>query len=303
MFLFCLFACTTTDKDTAPAAFQFPSPTDMPTLRGPGAPQQTFAEEELFVNCAPLYGGENDFLHHNLVVGYRGHMVMPWAPEWGRGGLSLFDMSNPCEPEKIGEGYHERMRESHAIGFQYLSETEQYAVATGILGIQFWDMSSLDTPEMINYMQIDEIYPDSYTRVVLSVFWQYPHVYVAAADNGFFIVDASDPYNPTLVNQYEFDPPLRAASIYALGINFLGAAEGSEFQSMTFQIRKILTIPGGRSLPDMVKTSGILSMVENWLCSSKKVVVILMMNISTQATVRLSTHKGNNGEYVITPEI
>ena len=75
--------------------------------------------------------------------------------------------------------------------------------------------------------------------MVLSVFWQYPHVYVAAADNGF-IVDASDPYNPTLVNQYEFDPPLRAASIYALGNQlFVGAAEGSEFEILTFQIRKI----------------------------------------------------------------
>ena len=100
MLLFsCLMACTTTEKDTAPAVFQFPDPTDMPALRGPGAPQQTFTEEELFVNCAPLYGGDNDFLHHNLVVGYRGHMIMPWAPEWGRGGLSLFDMSNPCDPQ------------------------------------------------------------------------------------------------------------------------------------------------------------------------------------------------------------
>ena len=310
MFLFsCLFACTTTDKDTAPAAFQFPPPTDMPTLRGPGAPQQTFAEEELFVNCAPLYGGDNDFLHHNLVVGYRGHMVMPWAPEWGRGGLSLFDMSNPCEPEKIGEGYHERMRESHAIGFQYLSETEQYAVATGILGIQFWDMSSLDTPEMINYMQIDGVfYPDSYTRVVLSVFWQYPHVYVAAADNGFFIVDASDPYNPTLVNQYEFDPPLRAASIYALGNQlFVGAAEGSEFEILDISDpENPQPIPGGRSFTldenGEAKEAYHSGMVGNWGVFARKEGGggIMMMDISDPSNPVAAgayTTEGGNGGY------
>src|SRR6056300_799661 len=173
MFFFSiLFACTQSDKDSAlPDVFTFPEVSSMPALRGPGAPQVDFTDEQLFENCAPLYGGEEDFLHHNLVVGYRGHMMMPWAPEWGRGGISLFDMSDPCSPLKVGEGFHERMRESHAIGTQYLSETEQYAVATGILGIQFWDLQNLETPEMINYMQIDGVfYPDSYTRVVLSLF-------------------------------------------------------------------------------------------------------------------------------------
>ena len=54
-------------------------------------------------------------------------------------------------------------------------------------------------------------------------------MYVAAADNGFFIVNAEDPNNPVLETQYEFDPPLRAASIYAMGNQlFVGAAEGSE---------------------------------------------------------------------------
>ena len=83
--------------------------------------------------------------------------------------MSWFDMSDPCSPEKVGEGFHLRMRESHSIGMQYLSETEQYG-HNRILGIQFWDIQNLETPEMINYMTIDGVfYPDSYTRVVLSI--------------------------------------------------------------------------------------------------------------------------------------
>ena len=85
-----LFSCTDSAKDSAEPTFTFPDVSSMPALRGPGAPQVTFAEEELFENCAPLYGGEDDFLHHNLVLGYRGHMLMPWVPEWGQGGMSCW---------------------------------------------------------------------------------------------------------------------------------------------------------------------------------------------------------------------
>jgi len=302
-----LLSCTEPSKDSA-EAFVFPSVDSMPELRGPGAPQVDFAEEDLFENCAPLYGGEEDFLHHNLVVGYRGHMVMPWAPEWGRGGLSFFDMSNPCDPQKVGEGYHERMRESHAIGTQYLSETEQYAVTTGILGIQFWDLQSLETPEMINYMQIEGVfYPDSYTRVVLSLFWQYPYVYIAAADNGFFVVNAEDPYNPVLEMQYEFDPPLRAASIYALGNHlFVGAAEGSEAEVLDISNpTNPQPIGGGRffvtdaeGTPRDAYHSG---MVGNWGFFARKESGggIMVMDISEPSnptfTAAYKTEGGNGG--------
>ena len=178
-------ACTSKTQDTSELRYEFPELSSRLEWRGSGAPKNNFSEEELFQNCASLTGGEEDILHHNLVIPYRGHLVMPWVPEWGRGGLSFFDMADPCNPQKVGEGYHERMRESHAIGFATLSEEEEYAVSTGILGIQFWDINTVESPEMIHYLQIDGIfYPDSYARVVLSVFWQYPWVYVAGADNG-----------------------------------------------------------------------------------------------------------------------
>ena len=101
---------------------------------------------------------------------------------------------------------------------------------TGNLGLQFWDLTMVEQPKMLHYFQIDGVfYPDSYTRVVLSVFWQYPYVYVAAADNGIFIVDASNPEQPETVTQYTFDPPLRAAGVFAMGNQLLvTAAEGSE---------------------------------------------------------------------------
>ena len=230
-----LCSCNETKTDTAQeASFQYLDPTDILEWRGPGGPSISFSQEELWSNCSPLFGGENDDLHHNLVVPYRGHLVMPWIPEWSRGGVSFFDVSNPCQPVKEGELYHERLRESHSLSFIHLPTEDpnagEYMVLTGVLGLQFWEVSDLSNMEMLNYMQIEGVfYPDSYTRVVLSVFWQYPYVYVAAADNGIFVVDATNPREPELVNQYIFDPPLRTAGVFAVGNTlFVSSAEGSD---------------------------------------------------------------------------
>ena len=71
------------------------------------------------------------------------------------------------------------MRESHAIGLLTLPDSDphagEYAITAGVLGIQVWDIASVDTPEMINYLEIEGVfYPDAYTRVVLSVFLATP---------------------------------------------------------------------------------------------------------------------------------
>ena len=305
-----LFMWGCSSKTTDSSADFFPEATSMPAYRGNPSIQREFSTEELFQNCAVLHGGPEDIKHHNLVIPYRGHLVMPWAPEWGRGGFSLFDMQDPCTPQKVGEGFHERMRETHAVGFQYLSESEQYAVATGILGIQFWDFSVLETPTMINYLQIDGVfYPDSYTRVVLSVFWQYPYVYAAASDNGFFIVDATDPHNAQVVTQYQFDPPLRAAAIYALGNQlFVSSAEGSE--AVVLDISDPVApqpIGGGRF--QIVDENGEeteayhASMVGNWGLFARKEngggVIAMDISDPTNPTYAGSYYtQGGNGGYV-----
>lgn len=70
-------------------------------------------------------------------------------------------------------------------------------------------------------------YPDAYQRVTLSVFWQAPWVYVAGADNGIYVIDASDPLSPQLVYQHKFDPVLRAGQVQVVGnLLMVSAAEG-----------------------------------------------------------------------------
>ena len=64
-----------------------------------------------------------------------------------------------------------------------LASPGDYAVVTGNLGLQFWTSLWLATKNAALFAD-RRYFTRSYTRVVLSVFWQYPHVYVAAADNG-----------------------------------------------------------------------------------------------------------------------
>jgi hypothetical protein len=71
------------------------------------------------------------------------------------------------------------------------------------------------------------LYPDAYQRVTLAVFWQTPWLYVAGADNGIYVIDASDPLAPVLVNQYKFAPTLRVGQVQVIGnLLMASAAEG-----------------------------------------------------------------------------
>jgi len=222
------------------AGFEFLEPNANPSLRGAGGPSKEYSNAQLWENCAFLDGGENDADSHNVVAPYRGHLLLPWAPEWGSGGLSLFDFDDPCSPVKVGEGLSESMRETHSIGAVHLPEGDDfagdYAVVNGMEGPIFWDISDPSNPVVAGVVDLPDIfYPDGYARVVLSVFWQYPWLYVAAADNGLFVVDARDPYNPELVDQITFDPVLRLGGVVAIG-NLLMASTAEGPQTVLLDI-------------------------------------------------------------------
>jgi len=225
----------------------FPAPDAHRPPLGPGGPDTRFSSGELFAPCAWLDGGPEDEDQHNLVVPWSGYLLMPWAPEDGAGGLSLFDMSAPCSPAKVGEGFTADMRETHSMGFVRLADGD-YTVTNGVLGVVFWDVTDPAAPEAITYMRLPDVfYPDAYARVVLSTFWQYPFLYVAAADNGVFVVEASDPRAPRLVGEYRFDPVLRAGGVWAMG-NYLIVGSAEQTRTAILDIgtpQEPQPVPGG----------------------------------------------------------
>jgi hypothetical protein len=246
---------STDGGSTTGAPEPYPDPADWGPNAGPGGPAVEFDEADLLVNCAFITGGDGDIDHHNLVVMFDGYMMMPWAPEFSTGGVSFFDISDPCDPQRVGVGYATSMRESHAVGFAQVDD-RWYVVTNykeaGLLqqtgGIGFWDITDPTAPEMVTEMELPGfLYPDAYARVTLSVFWQAPYVYVAGADNGVYVVDARDPLEPELVAQYNFEPTLRTGGIQVIGNALIvTAAEGPRTVIVDVSVPDVpQPLPGG----------------------------------------------------------
>jgi hypothetical protein len=216
-------ACAEDPAPGAPAWHSFPAADAFDGPQGPGAPSRTFRSDELWTPCATLQGDERDVLHHNLSVIHDGWLVHPWAPEWGGGGVSFWDASDPCAPALLGETYAEGMRETHALAFGEAGGREYLAVdwlgeEAGIGGVGFFDVTDRTAPTWVSTLATPGFYyPDSYFRVTFANFWQGDRVFVAAAFNGFHVVDASDPLSPSLLTTWDFSPPHLVGQVVVLG--------------------------------------------------------------------------------------
>lgn len=236
-------ATTEVGTTEPPVPNPYPEPGAFPPDDGPGGPKVSFDDAQIGVECAALDGGMDGDVgggeihdteeHHNLVQMFNGYLLLPWAPEYGvNAGVTFYDFSDPCAPKAVGSHQSAEMRESHSIGFANYGDRWYMVVDQLVLlqggGVEFWDITDPTAMEVISKVEVpDFFYPDAYQRVTLSVFWQVPYVYVAGADNGIYIIDASDPHDPKLVHQYKFDPVLRVGQVQVVGnLLMASAAEG-----------------------------------------------------------------------------
>ncbi|MCA9659177.1 MAG: Ig-like domain-containing protein [Myxococcales bacterium] len=235
-----------TTEGTTGGAEPYPEPDAWGPNQGPGGPQVAFSPDQLYQHCAYLDGGmdgdlgggekHDTFEHHNHVQMFDGYLLMPWAPEFGlNSGITFYDVSDPCAPVAVGSAQDNDMRESHSLGFAavdgrwYMAANylKQLSLTDG--GILIWDITDPKDAKVVSKLKLPGfLYPDAYKLVTLSVFWQYPWLYVAGADNGVYVVDASDPQAPKLAHQYKFDPILRAGQVSVVGdVLMVTAAEGT----------------------------------------------------------------------------
>lgn len=222
-----------TDAEVDPTLYP-----ERPLLRGAGGPQVTFTEDDLGEHCAYLAGNLDrevdeviDIDHKNMVAVYRGHLVLPWSPEWGTGGLTFFNVDDPCQPEKVGEGRSLYMRETHNFTSLYLPPGDPHAgewaatnmggirsfVDLGGNGVQFWDISDPTDPVVVSNLVLEGlVYPDSYAFINLAYSWAYPYLYVAGANLGVFVVDATDPTDPQAIGQVDV-PDIQVGATFVYG--------------------------------------------------------------------------------------
>lgn len=220
-----LLACTAPERPTFPAPDAFD--VTGPGLGGPsGAP--------VGERCAALTGGPEDIEHHNHVVFWDGYLVMPWAPEDGGGGLTVFDVSDPCDPVKVGEAFDPRMRESHTLpiaevdGRVFAAVDYHEVVGDDVRGgIGFWELTDPTQPTWVSELDLPGYhYPDAYVRVTLSTFWQGDVLYAPGGQNGVYVIDVADPTQPALIDTWSAETPFVVGSFHVLGNAAIAASAG-----------------------------------------------------------------------------
>lgn len=219
---------------------------------GPGGPKRTFTADQLFRACAYLDGGPGD-LHdeHDVAVMFDGYLLLPWAPEFGRGGMTFYDVSDPCAPMVVGAAQSDDMRETHTVGFS--NQGGVWAVTNTLHdsdtgGVAIWDVSDVRAPSLVSRVDVPGFhYPDGYAAVVFWAFWQGRYLYLAAGDNGLVIVDTADPRAPAIVKQVYVQPFLRVQGVEVVG-NLLFLNQSGSPRAVLMDISDPLEprpIPGG----------------------------------------------------------
>ena len=103
-------------------------------------------------------------------------------------------------------------------------------------GIQFWDISDISAPKTVSGLEVPGyVFPNAYQRVINASVWQGRYVFSAGAENGVYVIDASDPTQPVIKKQFNISPVQPLFSIVAVGnLLFLHGAEQS--RSVLFDI-------------------------------------------------------------------
>lgn len=232
----------------------YPAPGAFPPSHGPGLGTVDTTVHPIGTQCAFLDPGEHDTAdQHNLGLMVDGYLLLPWAPETGHGGLTFFDVSDPCAPTIVGNTYSPTMRETHTVGF-YQRDGRRYAVVDQMTqiahggGIQFWDITDPTMPVVVADLELPHfLYPDSYARPTLSVSWQGPYVFVGAADTGVHVVNAFDPAHPAWVTTIQIDPVVRVGMVQTVG-NLLVATASEGPRAVLYDIsdpENPQPVPGG----------------------------------------------------------
>ena len=212
-----------------------------PEVSGPGLGNLTYAPSELFNPISVIHSPQG----HGMVTMVNGYLLVPFSSDSGGsqsdGGFEFWDVSDPRQPllaVRYDNVDTHGIREAHGFGLSRGNpggHPTDYLVVQADDGIQFWDVTDPLNMSLLGYMTLPGIHGGDYTGDWW-VFWQAPYVYVAGTSEGLYIVDATDPVNPTLARHIPtgdlggFNP----GQTFAIG-NLLVLAEnnGDEFVTMS----------------------------------------------------------------------
>ncbi len=171
----------------------------------------------------------------NVGVMVNGYFVTVFAPDSGNpgGGFLIYDISNPkaiklkkriydVQVNAANEmtGTTSELREPHAIGTAIVNG-RRYLSVPSVKGVEFWDFTSIDDVKQVGKLTIPGVEGGDYANVNWQMAWQSPYLYVAGANNGIYVVDASDPTNPKMAlrggKPLTVNPGISPGPIFVMG--------------------------------------------------------------------------------------
>ncbi len=213
---------------------------------GPGVPNRIYPDEFVLTVISQLNSANGAPRSHGHVSMHKGYLVVIYSTDDGGsdGGFSFYDISNPYEPELVFQKDDEEtqeIREAHGYGFSSSYAGDLVALQAAY-GVQIWDWTDISNPVRLSYLHLPGIEDSDYALGAWWLSWQAPYIYIGGSGNGIYIVDATDPQNPFLVQRPNGQPnpiPIsqtggfRIGPIFAVG-NLLAASsmDGNGYLTM-----------------------------------------------------------------------
>lgn len=145
----------------------------------------------------------------------------------GKGGVSLYDVTNPAKPKKLSEHFGDRanlsLGDTNDIHSAFVWDAGDRAYAVIVDNFENTDVDILDVtnpsrPRLIRELQLDALYPAT-TQVALGLVTINLHDVVVKNingnwvllasywDGGFIQLNVNDPANPTLIGDTDYNNP------------------------------------------------------------------------------------------------
>lgn len=196
----------------------------------------------------------------NTALMLHGYMIVMGSFDSGKppGSFHTFDVSDPRKPKLVhtldGTPETANLREIHAMPIAML-DGKDYLVVPSTSGLQFFDFTDPLNPKPSGKLALTGVSGGDYDNAAWMLSWAWPYVYVGGTGNGVYIVDATDPANPTLVTKVS-SPDLgnfRIGPVYAAG-NYVVAGQmdqaGTKFAVLDVGDPKKPFLSGSGSTPD-----------------------------------------------------
>jgi hypothetical protein len=189
---------------------------------GPGLGNLTYTTNELFNVIARFTDTNGVPQGQGFVAMHHGYLAVLFSADAGggngTGGFAFFNLTNPRSPvltfttynntnynNVASSNYAGEIREALAFSF-YSNYVAIPNNSYGASGIQFWDWSNIDPPNpaptKIGQIVLPALVGGDYDATPWWICWQAGrYAYVAGTSAGLYIIDASNPAAPVLVDR------------------------------------------------------------------------------------------------------